>query len=66
MLALDDPVALAAGAAIFRRGLARRTSSAAASAATRPATGAVPQAARSEQPPFPSRAVPPPAVARTA
>ncbi len=45
MRAIDDPVQLAAGAAIFRRALARRPDTAAsAPAATPPAAGAVPPA----------------------
>jgi hypothetical protein len=45
-LALDDPVALADVAAVFRRALDRRTPSASAPAVTAAATDAEPQVAR--------------------
>jgi hypothetical protein len=45
-LALDDPVALADVAAVFRRALDRRDPSASTPAATPSATGVEPQVAR--------------------
>lgn len=50
MRAIDDPVQLAAGAAVFRRALARRAS-ASAPDVNPPASGAVPRAGRAERRP---------------